>query len=150
MQTLEFVTKYSGVLTCTNESGGGDKSSSPSSSSSLQIAMSIPVHEAEPLRADWRESDPEARALVEKTLSGSSLGLGDVAEALLTPGMHRTLVVRLADGCVDRAGFEAIPVPAAKLDEDDGPAEEGRTRRIGTLMITVKGEEGGEYDFLSR
>ena len=149
MQTLEFVTKYSGVLTCTNESGGDDKSTS--SSSSLQIAMSIPVHEAEPLEADWRESDPEARALVEKTLSGSPLGLGDVAEALLTPGMHRTLVVRLADGCVDRAGFETIPVPAAKLNEDDGPAEEeGRKRRIGTLMITVKGEDGGEYDFLSR
>ncbi len=67
-----------------------------------------------------------------------------VSDVLLTPGMHKTLVIRLSDGSVDQAGFESLPVPAAKLNE----VETGG--RVWSVMLTVRGEQGGKYDFLSR
>ncbi len=65
-------------------------------------------------------------------------------QVFLTRGMHSSLVVRLRDGCVDLAGFEALPVPADRLDEVDTGG------RVRSVMLTVRGRTEEGYDFLVR
>ena len=138
LKTLEFETLHSGILTAVSSPG-----------SSL-VQMRLPLNPANIQIPEESSKFRNVWEIVCRTV-GSKL-TSAVLEVKFSPTSGKLLIV-MSEDSFSRADLESLEVVKDQLlgvvqQTDGGQYPDGV--RVKGVMVTVRGEKGGKYDFISR